>query len=510
MSSFAVRMALALAFMMPMLAGAEERPARWPQFHGPDGAGIAESKEGSPVEFGPEKGLLWKTSLPPGHSSPIIWGDRLFLTGFDPEEKRLETLCLDRATGRVLWRRAVPTKDIEPVYEISSPAASTPVTDGKAVFVYFGSYGLVAYDFEGRELWTRPLPMVQTFRKLGSGTSPIIAGDRLLLDVHLGEASYLLALRAATGETVWQAPKPEFNGGWSTPVVWREGEDNVVGVFNPGRLTAYSLRDGSERWWVNDLPRQACATPLVGDGILFLSATGGQGERDGITLPPSFDEMLGRYDQDKNGRIETAEIPETLLFSNRGANKGAGDLTLRRLLAFFSEGKTPVTSYDRDQWDAVVKGTTEFVQGPYMVSGVFAVRVGGKGDVTRSHVVWTEPRGVPEVPSPLLYKDRLYFVKNGGIVFSREATTGKAVFQGRLGVPGGYYASLVESGGRIYAASDRGAVVVFEAGDDLRVLARNELMDPIYATPAIVEGKLYVRTLSTLYAFGSRPSSSLK
>jgi outer membrane protein assembly factor BamB len=503
-----LRLLPALVAAMHLAAAADDVQPRWPQFHGPGGAGIAQGKQDAPVEFGPENGLLWKTPLPVGHSSPTIWGERIFLTGFQPEEKRLETLCLDRASGRIVWRRPVPTKTIEPVHDISNPAASTPVTDGKAVFVYFGSYGLVAYDFEGRERWSKALPMAKTFMNQGSGTSPILVGDRLLLDVLLEKESYLLAVRTENGETVWKASKPEFNGGWTTPVTWREGEETLVGVLNPSRFTAHSLRDGSERWWIKDLPWQTCSTPAVGDGVLFLSASGVQGESDNVTLPPTFDEMIARYDQNKNGRVEVDEIPETLLVTDRRAGKGAGDMSLRGLLGFFAQGGTPPTSYDRAQWDAIIKGSTEFMQGPLMQSGVLAVRVGGKGDVTKSHVAWTESRGVPEVPSPLLYKDRLYLVKNGGIVLSREAATGKTVFQGRLGAPGGYYASPIAAGGRIYVASDQGTVVVFEAKDTLQVLARNTLPEPIMATPAIVDGKLYVRTLSHLYAFGSGKKSS--
>jgi hypothetical protein len=315
------------------------------------------------------------------------------------------------------------------------------VTDGKSVFAYFGSYGLVAYDFDGRERWRKPLPMVKTFLNEGSGTSPILAGDRLLLDVHLEKESYLLAVRTDNGETVWKAPKPEWNGGWATPVVWREGGETVVGVLNPSRFTAHSLLDGGERWWIGDLPRQTCATPVAGDGVLFLAASGAQGERENVTLPPSYDEMLARYDQDKNSLLEVEEIPETLLVTDRRASKGAGDMTVRRLLTFFAGDKPLPKSYDRVQWDAVLKGSTEFVEGPWMKSGVMAVRVGGKGDVTKSHVQWAEARGIPEVPSPLLCKDRLYLVRSGGLVVSREATTGKTVFQGRLGAPGGYYAS---------------------------------------------------------------------
>ena len=143
-----------------------------------------------------------------------------------------------------------------------------------------------------------------------------------------------------------------------------------------------------------------------------------------------------------------------------------------------------------------------------MQSGVMAVRVGGKGDVAKSHVQWVEARGVPEVPSSLLYKERLYLVRNGGLVVSREAATGRTVFQGRLGAPGGYYASPIAADGRIYAASDQGTVVVFEAGDTLQVLARSELPEPIMATPAIVDGRIYVRTLSHLFASGPGTKSS--
>ena len=501
-------LAPALLVAAPLAAASGDPQPQWPQFRGPGGSGIAEGTQAAPVEFGPENALRWKTPLPAGHSSPVIWGDRIFLTGYHPAEKRLETLCLDRASGRILWRRPVPAESIEPFHEISNPAAPSPVTDGKAVFVYFGSYGLVAYDLDGRERWRKPLPMVRTFFHQGSGTSPILAGDWLLLDVHLERDSYLLAVRTDNGETVWKASKPEWNGGWATPVVWREAGETLVGVLNPGRFTAHSLREGSERWWIGDLPRQTCATPVVGDGVLFLSASGLSGERDNVTLPPPFDEVLASYDKDKNGLIEVEEIPETLLVTDRHASKGAGDMTLRQLLAFFAGDKPLPKSYDRAQWDAIRKGSTEFVEGPLMLTGVMAVRVGGKGDVTKSHVQWVEVRGVPEVPSPLLYKDRVYLVRNGGLVVAREAATGRTVFQARLGAPGGYYASLIAADGRIYAASDQGTIVVFEASDTLKVLARNELSEPILATPAIVEGRIYVRTLSNLYAFGPAAKSS--
>jgi outer membrane protein assembly factor BamB len=313
------------------------------------------------------------------------------------------------------------------------------------------------------------------------------------------------------GRDVWKIPKPEVHGGWATPLTWTEGPDTLVGVLNPGRFTAHDLADGRPRWWMGDLPSQTCATPVAGEGLLYLSASGMQGEATNVTLPPTFDEML-RYDASQDGRIALDEIPEALLVTDRRASGGAGNLPLRDWLPFFSGGEadptkprsgTPPATYDRPAWDKALRASTDFLKGPLMQSRVLAVRTGGRGDVTHSHVAWSDSRGVPEVPSPLLYRGLVYQVKNGGVVLCRDAKTGARVFEARLGAPGGYYASPIAANGRVYAASDAGVVVVFEAGDALEVLARNDLGEPILATPAVADGVLYVRTTSHLYAFGS-------
>src|SRR5713226_3534012 len=126
----------------------------WPQFRGRNGQGVSENDH-PPIRFGASEELLWKTELPSGVSSPIIWGDRIFLTGFS--DGKLETICLGRGNGEILWRRLAPTTAIEKVHEVSSPAAPTPVTDGKRVYAYFGSYGLLAYSFDGKQAWHLPL-----------------------------------------------------------------------------------------------------------------------------------------------------------------------------------------------------------------------------------------------------------------------------------------------------------------------------------------------------------------
>src|SRR5262247_4398667 len=244
----------------------------WPQFRGPNSSGIGGGKP--PINFGPDQNVLWKTAVGPGLSSPIIWEGRIFLTEFDRANKRLATLCIDRLTGKILWRRTVAAEEIEKVHELSSPAAATPATDGERVYVYFGSYGLVCYDLEGNQEWERRLPLPEN--PYGSVASPIVAGDLLVIN-HQGKESYLLGVNRRDGRTVWKTDRSMFQYGWSTPVLWRhDGIDEIVvlgGDFKPNqRLMAYNLADGAERWWVGGLPPCGKSTPVIGGGMLFLAA----------------------------------------------------------------------------------------------------------------------------------------------------------------------------------------------------------------------------------------------
>jgi outer membrane protein assembly factor BamB len=244
----------------------------WPQFRGPNSSGVGEGKP--PVNFGPDQNVLWKTALGPGLSSPIIWEGRIFLTEFDRATRQLSTLCIDRHTGKILWRRSVSPERIEKVHAISSPAAATPATDGERVYVYFGSYGLLCYDLDGNQKWERRLPLPEN--PYGATASPILAGELLVLN-HQGKDSYLLGVNRRDGHTVWKTDRSMFQYGWSTPVHWRhDGIDEIVvlgGDFQPNqRLMAYNLADGAERWWVGGLPPCGKSTPVIGDGLLFLAA----------------------------------------------------------------------------------------------------------------------------------------------------------------------------------------------------------------------------------------------
>ena len=244
----------------------------WPQFRGPNSSGVGTGTP--PVHFGPGQNVLWKTAVAAGLSSPVVWDGRIFLTEFDQATRQLSTLCIDRRTGKILWRRTVAPERIEAVHELSSPAGATPATDGERVYVYFGSYGLVSYDLNGNLKWERRLPLPEN--PYGAVSSPIVAGELVVLN-HQGKDAYLLAVNRRDGRTVWKTDRSQFQYGWSTPVHWRhDGLDEIIvlgGDFKPNqRLMAYNLADGAERWWVGGLPPSGKSTPVIGDGLLFFAA----------------------------------------------------------------------------------------------------------------------------------------------------------------------------------------------------------------------------------------------
>jgi len=471
--------------------------ANWPGFRGPHGDGVAE-KEKCPTWFGPSSNLLWKAELPAGLSSPLVWKDQLFLTGANGNS--LTTICLDARSGKKRWEKSVAVEKLEPVHKANSHATSTPVTDGKAVYVYFGSFGLLAYDLEGKEIWRKTLPVPKTFFNQGTGTSPIVDEDKLLVFVQIGSDSHILAVKPADGSEIWKAPLPQFNNSYATPVAWHEGGKGFVGMACAGRFTAFALDDGKEAWWVDDLGFQACSTPVSADDQLFITAAGVQGEISNITPPPAFEEILKKYDSDHDGKIAFEEIPADLLYTDRQTSDGKGNMPVRQALSMFG-GVKKEDKLDRDRWESIRSNLSGFRSGPMNRTVALAVRTGGKKNVTKSNVVWKETRGVPEVPSPLVWQGRLYLIRSGGILVCRDVQTGNLIYEERIDSPGGYFASPVLADGRVYLASDRGTVTVVKAGDKLEVLARNELGDPILASPGIADNTLFLRSTKQLWAF---------
>lgn len=245
----------------------------WPQFRGPRGDGT------SLEDAIPEWRLQWKAPLPgPGHSSPIVWRDRIFLTAFEPNRSfwkslfgyrgRLLVLCLDRATGKVRWKREVTTATIEKVTSVNQPASPTPVTDGDSVFVYFGSHGLIAFDFAGNRLWDIKLGPYPNH--MGSASSPVLFRDHLLLNVETDGPAFLLAVDKHSGREIWRAPRRVRQMGYSSPLIWK-GKAVVAGHES---VKAYDPSDGRELWAVGGLSTYVVPTPVADANYVFVTSSG--------------------------------------------------------------------------------------------------------------------------------------------------------------------------------------------------------------------------------------------
>jgi outer membrane protein assembly factor BamB len=488
-----ILLGVCLACLLPgfPVHAAEPPAVAWPQFRGPGGRAVNAEEKPLPVRFGPSSNVLWKTPLPAGLSSPCIWGDRIFVTGFTKENQKLETFCIDRATGRILWRKTAPAEKVEKFFTANSPATPTPATDGTAVYVYFGSYGLLAYDQGGQELWKKPLPTPTT--SFGTGSSPVLSGQ-VLLQTCPGKDSCLLAVDCRTGATLWKKERPRFGIGYAAPFV-RQGEDGPEVLLASGRgLIAFDLKDGAERWWTAGFFGGGIPTPAEGDGLLFVVAHFPGGDPDDRMKLPPFDDLLKKYDKNKDGLLGRDEVPMDLILYDRGGHDVDSSITMEDM--FPSADKNGDGKIDRQEWEELGKSLAK------RESSLFALRPGRRGELPPDQVIWKERRALPEVPSPLFYQGRLYLVKDGGIASCFDAKSGRLIYRERLGPSGFYYSSPVAGDGKIYAASLKGVITVFQAGDRCQVLAENDLKEPIAATPALADGKLYVRTDGHLYAFG--------
>lgn len=447
--------------------------ADWPQFRGPHASGVAPG--GFPTRFGPATNVAWKSAVPGGNSSPVLLGSRVFLTA--SADNQLLVLAYSRADGHELWRRPLPSGPVERGARLGHPATGTPAAEEDRVVVYFGPFGLASFAPDGTEQWRLPLPNPVT--QHGAGTSPVIAGDLVLLNCDQDTGSYLLAVDKRTGREAWRTARPGARRGFSTPLAWPPSDPGVAVVAGTLRLTAYRLRDGAEAWHVEGLPNEMVSSPVGGDdGRIYVA---GWVAGSGVSRMPAWASLVAEGDADHDGvltRDEAPAGPARQHFPYLDADKD-GRLTR-------AEYEAAAHAFDASHNVAM------------------AVRPGGSGDVTASHVEWTFTRGLPYCPTPLWLDGRLYLVRNGGLATCLDARTGRPHYQEeRLGAVGDNYASPVASDGLVCVFSQAGVGVVYRAGDTLEVVARNALEEAVVATPAVGDGRLYVRTASTLYAFGN-------
>ncbi len=378
----------------------------------------------------------------------------------------------------MLWEQSAPADNLEPTHRINSPASPTPVADGQRVYVYFGSYGLLCYHLDGRLVWQKPLaaPVVE----FGASSSPILVGSRLILNCDQDVGSYLLAVDADSGKTQWKTERPGFPRGFGSPFLWRH--DAVEEVVVPGTLwlTSYDVADGSQRWTALGQSRVVCTSPVAGDGLLFAASWTTGGDAANKLTMPAFEAFAAAHDKNQDGLLTRDEFP-------RGP-----------FLERFSQ-----IDFDKDQVVTPAEWTAMAAIFNRVENKLIAIRPGGHGDITATHLAWSQTRGLPYVPSPLCYRGNVYTVKNGGMVSCFDAQSGDPRFlEERIGAVGDYYASPVAAGDTIYLASQNGVVTAIEATDHLHILSHNPLHETVMASPAVIGDILYLRASERLYAFG--------
>jgi outer membrane protein assembly factor BamB len=430
--------------------------SHWPQWRGPSFNGMAFGD--APTTWSDTKNIKWKTDIPGrGHSTPIIWGDRIFLTtaiptgknpaqpaqveppagqpaegargrrgrggfgagasGLQPEH-RFEVICLDRKTGKLMWQRtarvASPHEGYHRAY--GSFASNSPVTDGRYVYASFGSRGIYCFDFNGKLVWEKDLGVQMRMRlQFGEGSAPVLDGERLIVSYDHEGGSLIVALDSKTGREVWRTPRDEGSS-WSTPLVVEHQRRRQVIVSATSRVRSYDVQTGKLIWECAGLGANTIPAPVHQNGIVYV--------------------MSGFRDP--------------------------------RLMA---------------------------------------IRLGREGNLTGSDaIVWSHTRGLSYTASPVLHENKLYVVTDNGMVSCFNATTGEPYFaQVRLPQSYNFKASPVGAAGKLYLATEDGDVVVLKMGEKFEVLATNTLEDQVFiASPIIVEGEIYLRSQNRLFCISEK------
>ena len=442
-----------LVLAASLSAAAAKEPVRagtnWPSFRGPGASGVAEGYA-TPTTWDAEKGVnvRWKTAIPGlGHSSPVVWGNRVFLTsalsGQEKPELRVglygdiasanddtthnwNVYCLDRTTGRILWQktahRGVPrTKR----HTKATQANPTVATDGKRVVASFGSEGLYCYDVNGKLLWKKDLGVLDSgffavpSAQWGFASSPVIHGEMLLIQCDVQKNSFIAAFSLKDGRQIWRTPRSDVPT-WSTPTVLVEGGREQVVVNGFKQIAGYDLRTGRELWTLKgggDIP---VPTPVTGHGLIYIT--------------------------NAHGRL----------------------------------------------------------------APIYAIRSGAVGDISlkgdersNAHVAWSHHREGGYMQTPLVYGDYLYVCRDNGVLSCYDAKTGARLYQERLGSGRtGFTASPVAADGKIYFTSEDGDIYVVKAGPKYQLLATNPMGEICMATPAVSGGMLLFRTQGHVVAVG--------
>lgn len=415
--------------------------ANWPQWRGPDGLGISTEKN-LPTEWSINKNIKWKTPIVGrGHSSPIVWGNRVFLTtavegdvvpgakavthSIDGKEFRhpdsvgadrkhlFKVIALDRTTGKIVWEQtAFEGTPYDDRHRKSSYAASTPLTDGKHVYAFFGTEGLYAYDMKGKLAWKADLGKLGTVG-MGAGTSPILYENLVIMqcDEENGQASFIVGLDKKTGKQVWKTPR-KVQVSWSTPLLVRTSKRAELITVGTESIISYDPATGKELWTHKGVESNAIPSPVANSENVFI----------------------------------VAGFPKKI---------------------------------------------------------AMAIPLGGSGDLG-DQVTWKYEKGTAYVPSPILYGDHLYLTTDRGILTCLDAKSGAVKYEGgRVPIPATFTASPVAFGGNILLTSEDGDTFMVKAGAKHEILGSNSVGEPVYASPAIADGLIFIRGEKNLYCIGA-------
>lgn len=441
-----LQLLVCFCLLSSVLASAQEAsdPGNWPQFRGANATGVASDNPKLPETWSETENVEWKSDLPGrGWSSPVVWGDRVFLTtvvneGESEEPKKglyfggnrpkppssqhsWRVICLNLSDGSTRWEKSVRSAAPQTSIHIKNSFASeTPVTDGKHLYVVFGGMGVYCFDLKGNQVWNRDLPPSKTRYGWGTAASPVLHEDRLYILHDNEEDSYLLALDKNTGDEVWRKVREEKSN-WATPYVWKTKDRAEIVTPGTGRVRSYDLA-GNELWSFKGMSSITIATPYEYEGLLIISSG---------------------YVGDKS---------RPLYAIRPGAN---GDISL------------------------------------------------AKGETKNEFVAWCQPQGGPYNPSTITYKGILYVLHDRGFMNAFDAKTGTEVYdRRRVAGVSGFTSSPWAYNDKLFCLSEDGSTFVVKAGKDFEVLGKNELAaeDMGMATPAIASERLLIRTAARIYS----------
>jgi outer membrane protein assembly factor BamB len=460
--------------------------------------GIAPENATPPVEFGTDKNVMWKIETPEGLSSPIISDGNLVLTGVNRGEKKYLIWNINPDNGEIRWRQEVAVEELERVHSSSSSAAATPVTDGELIFCYFPSFGLVCYDYEGSKIWERPIEFQQVIS--GSGTSPIVHEDKLILNYDNLVEPRLIVFNKSTGELLWEHHFQKFSivssSSWSTPVVWN---DQII-IHRSFRVVGVDINSGKPTWHF-DIGTVGEATPVIIEDTLYVNAWIVRGERALWGEVDDFHKLFAEIDSDNDGLITKNEFraryPKGIAINDRTEAQDVGLTTFSIYWWMVKEfDYNEDQKVDLDEWQRLVVRTEEFKN-----HGLVAIQLGDTGNISLSSQLWKVSDDIGETPSILVKDGLVYMVKNGGLTSCANAQNGEIIYKEKLGASGAYFASPILADDFVFYTSYNGKITILKEGEQFEIVNQIDLGERIGASPVALEDKLFVRTASHLYAF---------